>query len=135
MYGRRTMMGGTRPATAFDCKELKRALEQSDAAALVNLYAEDAELTVVDRERPPSAPMKLTGRAAIEAFWRDVCGRDMTHRVGHEVVGPDHVALVEDCTYPDGCRVIAAMMLDLRDGRIIRHLTVQAWDAANAAAG
>jgi ketosteroid isomerase-like protein len=129
------MMGGTRTATAFVCKELKRAMEQSDAAALVSLYAEDAEMTVVNRERPPSAPMKLAGRAAIEAFWRTVCGRDMTHRVGHEVIGPDHVAFVEECAYPDGCHVMAAMSLDLRGGRIIRHLTVQAWDAAKSAAG
>ncbi|MFC7539169.1 hypothetical protein ACFQU2_06385 [Siccirubricoccus deserti] len=50
------MMGGTRPATAFDFAGLKRALESSDADALTGLYAEDAEMTIVDRNRPPSAP-------------------------------------------------------------------------------
>lgn len=129
------MMGETRAATSLDVKELKRALEQGDTAALVGLYAEDAEMTIVDCEHPPSAPMKLTGRAAIEAFWRDVCGREMTHRVGHEVSGPDRIALVEECTYPDGCRVMATMTLDLSGGRIARHLTVQAWDGASTAAG
>ncbi|WP_246526775.1 nuclear transport factor 2 family protein [Plastoroseomonas hellenica] len=129
------MMGETRAATAFDVKELKRALEEGDTAALVSLYAEDAEMTVVDFQHSPSAPMRVTGKAAIEAFWRDVCGRDMTHRVGHEVAGPDRISFVEECAYPDGCRVMAAMTLDLSGGRIARHLTVQAWDGASAASG
>ena len=127
------MMGGT--TTAFDFAAMKRAMEQGDAATLVGLYADDAEMTVIDRDRPPSAPMTLAGRAAIEAFWRDVCGRAMTHSIGNEVVGSHRAAFVERCVYPDGCRVAAAMTLDLSGGRIIRHLTVQAWDAASPAQG
>jgi ketosteroid isomerase-like protein len=127
------MMGGTRTQATFDFAGLKRALEESDANALAGLYAEDAEMTIVDRNRPPSAPMRLTGRAAIEAFWRDVCARDMTHRVGHEVVGADRAAFVEECGYPDGCAVMSAMTLDLRAGQIVKHLTVQAWDEVSCA--
>lgn len=123
---------GTAP---FDFAGLKRALEGSDAAALADLYAEDAEMVVVDRNRPPGAPMRLSGKPAIEAFWRDVCARDMTHKVGHEVVGRDRAAFVEECRYPDGCNVMSAMTLDLRDARIVRHLTVQAWDEASCSAG
>jgi len=127
------MMGGTRAPASFDFAGLKRALEKSDADALVALYAEGAEMTIVDRNRPPSAPMRLTGRAAIEAFWRDVCAREMTHRVGHEVVGADRAAFVEECAYPDGCAVMSAMTLDLQGGKIMKHLTVQAWDEVSCA--
>ena len=113
----------------FDFAALKRALERSDAEALIGLYADDAEMTIVDRNRPPSAPMRLVGRAAIEEFWRDVCARDMTHAVGNEVVGAERLSFVERCAYPDGCHVMSAMTLELgSDGRIARHLTVQAWD-------
>jgi ketosteroid isomerase-like protein len=112
----------------FDFAALRRALERSDAATLAALYAEDAEMTIVDRNRPPSAPMRLLGRPAIAGFWQDVCGREMTHAVGDEVLGPDRIAFVERCAYPDGCNVVSAMMLHLREGRIARHLTVQAWD-------
>ena len=112
----------------FDFAALKRAMEGTDAAALGRLYAEDAEMTIVDRDRPPGAPMRVQGRPAILAFWEDVCGRAMTHKLGREVIGADRVAFVEECAYPDGCNVMAAMTLDLRDGRIARHLTVQAWD-------
>jgi ketosteroid isomerase-like protein len=107
---------------------LRRAIESSDAEILMSLYADDAEMTIVDRMHAPSDPMALRGKSEIMSFWRDVCGRNMKHKVEREVVGDDRVALVESCEYPDGCRVMAAMMLDLADGRISRHLTVQAWD-------
>lgn len=119
----------------FDFGDLKQALEHSDASTLVRLYADDAEMVVVDRNRPPSSPMTLSGKEAIAAFWRDVCARDMTHHVGHEVVGPNRVAFVEECIYPDGCHVMSAMTLDLRDGRIAKHLTVQAWDDVSCTTG
>jgi hypothetical protein len=86
---------------------------------------------VVDRDRPPSAPLRLAGRRAIEGFWRDICGREMTHAVTREVVAPERAAFVEECVYPDGCHVTSAMTLDLDGGRIRRHLIVQAWDDAS----
>jgi hypothetical protein len=112
----------------FDFAALRHALEHSDPDSLLGLYADDAEMMIVDRNQPPSTPFALTGKAAIEAFWRDVCSRDMTHRVGNDVVGPDRVSFIEHCEYPDGCRVMSAMFLDLEDARIKRHVTVQAWD-------
>jgi len=75
-----------------------------------------------------ASPLRLVGRPAIAAFWRDVCAREMTHAVGEEVAGDTRAAFVERCAYPDGCHFVSAMTLELRDGRIRRHLTVQAWD-------
>jgi hypothetical protein len=112
----------------FDFTTLKTAMEGSDGATLIGLYAEDAEMTVVDRDHPPTSPMMLQGKPAIAKFWSEVCGRTMTHGISHEVVTADRVAFVETCAYPDGCRVMASMSLDLRGARIVRHLTVQAWN-------
>jgi hypothetical protein len=52
----------------------------------------------------------------------------MTHAIDREVVTADRVAFVETCVYPDDCKVMASMNLALQDGRIVRHLTVQAWN-------
>ena len=127
-------MAGTLSAP-FDFARLKSALEQSDPAVLAGFYDDDAEMVIIVRDRPPGAPMRLAGKAAIDAFWRDVCAREMTHHVGHEVVGSDRVAFIEECAYPDGCNVLSAMTLDLRNGRIVRHLTVQAWDEVSCSTG
>jgi len=109
---------------------LRHALEASDAAALAGFYTEDAEMVIVDANTTPSHPMRLTGNLAISAFWRDVCSREMTHKISHELIGTDRASLIEECAYPDGCHVMAAVSLDLRDGRIARHIAVQAWDGA-----
>ena len=128
-------MSATATRAGFDFATLKRALEQNDAETLIGLYAADAAMTVVGRTRPPSAPMRLVGRPAIEEFWRDVCARDMTHAVGNEVVGAGRLSFVQRCAYPDGCQVMSAQTLELgKDGRIARHLTVQAWDEVAAPA-
>jgi len=112
----------------FDFEKLRIALEKSDPVSLLELYADDATMKIVERNRPPSSPMIVAGKKNIEGFWRDVCGREMTHKVTQEVLGPNRVSFIEECLYPDGCRVLSAMTLNLHDGRILEHVTVQAWD-------
>jgi hypothetical protein len=112
----------------FDVRELARALEHAQADVLRDLYTDDATMKIVDRDRPPSKPMVVEGRENIAAFWRDVCSRDMTHKVTNVIAGEGGVSFVEECLYPDGCRVMSAMTCKLRDGRISEHITVQAWD-------
>jgi hypothetical protein len=40
--------------TTFDTEALRRGIEERDSATLRALYAPDAEMTVVDRNAPPS---------------------------------------------------------------------------------
>ena len=120
-------------SAGIDFTKLKMALENSDAKSLLELYADTATMKIVDRNRPPSSPMVVKGKENIDAFWRDVCSREMTHKVTHEVLGADRVSFIEECLYPDGCRVLSAMTLNLSGGRIIEHVTVQAWDEVSCA--
>src|SRR6202035_1412701 len=68
----------TRTSQSFDAEALRRGIQERDAATLLGLYAEDAELHVVDRSDQPSHPKIIRGRAAIGEYLADVCGRDMT---------------------------------------------------------
>jgi hypothetical protein len=115
-------------ATAFDTEALRRGIEERDANTMRALYAPDAEMTVVDRNAPPSHPRVLHGRTAIGAYLDDVCGRDMTHRLERVVASGDTGAFVQACRYPDGTSVLCLAMLDLRDGLIVKQTAVQAWD-------
>lgn len=112
----------------FDGGTFRRAVEERDAATLLGLYAEDAELHVVDRNDQPSHPRIIRGRQAIGDYLADVCGRDMTHTIERLVTSADHAAFLQACSYADGGRVLCAAVLDLRDGQIIRQSGVQAWD-------
>jgi hypothetical protein len=113
---------------SLDFQALRHAIEERDAEALVSLYAEGAELLRVNRYDTPSSPRVLSGKEEIAEYLRDVFGRDMTHRVQDEVIGEERIAFQEACEYPDGTRVLAAMSLDVRDGKITRHVNVEAWD-------
>ena len=67
------------------------AIENRDGRQLANMYADDAVLRVVDRDNPPSKPREIRGKAAITAYWDDVCGRTMTHKVEEAVAAGDRL--------------------------------------------
>jgi ketosteroid isomerase-like protein len=118
----------TTTSPTFDFGEFKRALEERDSTAQLALYAPDAEVTLVDRISTPSSPRVLRGHEEIRSWLEDICERDMTHRVEMQVLGHGGAGFTEACCYPDGTNVLCAVLLQLRDGRIVRHIGVQAWD-------
>ena len=107
---------------------LKRAIEGRNARALAALYGEDAVVQVIDRDNPPSKPRNLEGRSAISAYFDDVCGRDMTHKIESGIAVGKRLAFTQSCAYPDGTRVFCSAMIDLKGGKIARQIVVQAWD-------
>ncbi len=117
-----------RTGQSFDPEALRRSIEERDATTLVGLYAEDAELQVVDRNDQPSDPKVIRGRRAIGEYFADVCGRDMTHKIRRLVVSENNAAFVQACRYPSGAQVLCIAVLDLKDGLITRQSGVQAWD-------
>jgi ethanolamine utilization protein EutQ (cupin superfamily) len=120
----------------FDVETLRRGIEERDSAAMRGLYAENAQLTLVDQRDQPSHPHEIAGSAAIGEFLDEICRRDMEHHLDQIVVSADgtHAAYLEQCRYPDGTRVLATSMLDLRDGRIAAQTSVQAWDETSEGA-
>ena len=130
MRGRRTATAEQRVTGKLDFEDLRRAQEQRDLDAMLDLYAEDAEIHIVNRNTPPSSPYVLRGKEAIAEYPRDVFGRDMSHSIENEVVGEDRLAFNVACEYPDGTRVLASENLEVRDGKVVRQVEVVAWDEA-----
>ncbi len=108
---------------------LRRAIESRDGQTLAGFYTDDALLRIVDQDNPPSKPNEIKGRDAIAAYYADVCGRTMTHRVDNAIADGDRLAFTQTCTYPVGTRVFCSAMLELVGGRIARQTAIQAWDA------
>ena len=107
---------------------IKQALEPRDGRMLSSFYADDAIMRIIDRNNPPSKPQEIKGRAAIDTYWDDICGRAMTHRVDSIVTEGNRLSFSQACAYPNGSKVLCLSMLELRDGRIARQTAVQAWD-------
>ncbi|MBP5941578.1 nuclear transport factor 2 family protein [Streptomyces acidiscabies] len=118
--------------TTFDTDTLRRGIEESTSSeTLLSLYADDAEIHVIDHNTQPSHPLVLHGRTEIAAMLNDVYSRDMTHKLEHCVVQGDELAYTESCRYADGTRVLAESAVSLRDGKIVRQTMIQAWDEEN----
>lgn len=107
---------------------LKKAIESRDGRMLASFYADDALVSICDRNNPPSRPREVKGKAAIGAFWDDICSRAMTHRVEPSVAEGNRLAFTQACAYPDGMKVLCLAMCELKDGKIARQTVVQAWD-------
>lgn len=118
----------TEQRTSFDFEAMRQAIEQLDADLLLSLYADDAELKVVNKSSTPSSPREIRGKEEIAEYWRDVCGRAMTHRIEREVLGEERIAFNEECEYPDGTKVLASTTLEVREGKIVGQVNVEAWD-------
>lgn len=108
---------------------LRKAVEARDAASLKSYYADNAVLTIIDADNPPSKPRRLNGAAAIGEFLDDVYSRDMTHTVDAGLLDGKRLAFVEGCRYPDGTRVVASNMAELGPMGIVNQTVVQAWDS------
>jgi hypothetical protein len=112
----------------FTLPKLRQAIESRDGQTLASFYADDASLRIIDQENPPGRPHEINGRAAIAAWYADVCGRMMTHRLDSGVREGDRVAFTQICTYPDGNRVYCSSNLELDGGKIVRQVSLQVWD-------
>ncbi len=115
-------------STEMVCGALHRALEAHDLNSLMNLFADDAELRVVDKGHPPSSPMEFKGKKAIEQYYREIFDRHMSHTILQEVASDGSLAYTEDCEYPDGTHVLTNSMAELENNKIVREVDVQAWD-------
>jgi hypothetical protein len=107
---------------------LSAAIEARNAEGILAWYADDATLTVLDRDHPPTAPAVYTGAAEIGEYFRDVCGRNIDHQVRDLVSTDAGLAYAQHCRYPDGNRVVCATVATLQDGKIKTQTAVQAWD-------
>jgi ketosteroid isomerase-like protein len=107
---------------------IKQAIETRDGRALAGFYADHAVTRVIDRNNPPSRPREVKGKAAITAFWDDICSRAMTHRVDFSIAEGDRLAFTQACAYPDGAKVFCASVVALENGLIADQTIVQAWD-------
>jgi ketosteroid isomerase-like protein len=115
--------------TTTDISALSKSIEARDAEGVLTWYADDATLTVLDKDHPPAAPLVLSGTEAIGAYYRDVCGRNIQHEVRDLISTADGLAYTQHCRYPDGMGVVCATVATTRDGRIHRQTAIQVWDS------
>jgi ketosteroid isomerase-like protein len=113
-------------STPFDVAALRRAPDA--IAALDAALADDVEWVEIDARTPPRSPSVTHGRAAVIAAIRAAHESGLVSRVTDGFATADRAAFTVTCTYPTGEQVACNVLADVRDGKIVRWVGVQAWD-------
>ena len=121
--------------TALDWETLRLGIERCDPDLLIDFYAEDARLSMVNADAVPTSPFVLSGKAEIAKHLRATFGPETSHRVEQEAaIGDDRMTFREACEYPDGGRVLVETTLEVHDSKIIHQVDVVANEARADAA-
>jgi ketosteroid isomerase-like protein len=115
-------------STSFDLETLRRGYEEWDIDTLLGLYADDVELTQIDRDNPPSGPRVRRGKDVFDGMFRHCAAAGVRATVENAVAGEDRAAATITCEFPGGRKVMANAILELRNGRIVRELDVVSGD-------
>ena len=111
--------------TALNWETLRLGIERCDPDLLIDFYAEDARLSIVNAAAPHASPFELRGKAEIAKHLRVVFGPETSHRVEREAASyGDRTTFWEACDYPDGDRVMVETTLEAHDGKIVRQVDV-----------
>ena len=119
-------------ATAFDVDAFKRSYEAWDVEGLLALYADEVELVQIDRDNPPSAPRVRRGKDVFKGMFEHCAAAGVAASVENTVAGPDRAAATVTCAFPNGRKVQANSILDIRDGRIVREYDIVSGDPKEA---
>jgi hypothetical protein len=110
-----------RPTGGLDFEALRCAIERGDPDAMLEFYADDAGVRVLNDD---AVSFEVEGKAEVAKYLRVIHARPAIHRVENEVVAEGRVRFEESCEYPDGARTVVATTLEVREGEISRQVDV-----------
>jgi hypothetical protein len=109
---------------------LRRAHEERDVDLALSLYAEHAEIHVVDHDNPPNSLNVFRGRAQIAEYLKHLYNHEMTHHVGatlQDVVsGEGRISFNVTSEYTDGTMRLVAESYEAHSGEIVYQTNVEA---------
>ena len=109
--------------TRFDLEGLIEAIESSDSAYQLALYAEHAEVQIADGDTIGTAPHVLAGRRAIAQWIEDMATRQVIHHISHPQLDRTSLSYVDELQDPEGTTVIHRCTAVISTGQI-SHETV-----------
>ena len=113
--------------TKFDLNGLIDAIESSNSAYQVALYAEHAEVQIADGDNIGQAPQVLTGRPAIARWIEGMATRRLVHHIIDLQVDRRSLSFVDELHDPDGTTTIHRCTAEISFGQISQEtVTVEA---------
>ena len=115
-------MGERRNIGRLDFESLRRAIERGDPDSMLEFYADDAGVRVLNYG---AMSFEVEGKAEVAKYLRAIHARPAIHRVENEVVVEGRAHFEESCEYPDGARTVVATTLEVREGEISRQVDLE----------
>src|SRR5512132_813967 len=115
--------------TSFDLAAFKRGYQEWDIEGLLELYADNVELTQIDRDNPPSSPRVRRGKDVFKGMFDHCAAAGVRATVENLVADQNRAAATITCEFPGGRKVVANSILETEDGRIVREREVLAGDS------
>jgi hypothetical protein len=104
--------------THFDLTGLSHAIQSGDCRYQLALYADDAEVLIVDAARPAALAGVLRGKSAIQGWLDTMSSRAVQFQVRDAVASPGQVRYTEECWYRDGSQLRLECTAEVRRGQI-----------------
>ena len=114
--------------SAFDFVAFRDALVARDVDRWLSFYAPDAEWLEYRNANPPRAPNAMRGIDEIGRFMREVAASPIKLTIENEVVADQRAAFTLTVPFDDGRRIIENIIIEHRNGKVVREIDVEAWD-------
>ena len=121
--------------TSFDLPGLSRAIQSQDRRYQLALYADNAELEILDGEHLDAPLQVLHGKPEIAKWLDAMSSRAVSYKVRDAVGGPDGVRFTEECIYPDGETLVFQCTAEVSRGQIKHAELTMVHGAQEAADG
>lgn len=106
--------------TTFDLSGLSKAIQSGDCRYQLALFADNAEVKIVDGAQPAAPLGVLRGKPAIEKWLGTMSSRAGRFRVRDAVASPGRVQYTEECSYRDGSELLLECTAEVCRGQISR---------------
>jgi len=104
--------------TSFDLPGLSRAIQSQDRRYQLALYADNAELEILDGNHLGAPLQVLHGKPEIAKWLDAMSSRAVSYKVRDAVGGPAGVKFIEECVYPDGNTLVFECTAEVSRGQI-----------------
>ncbi len=113
---------------AFDLAGYRDASVALDAERWLSYYAADAQWSEYRHANPPRSPHVMRGHREIGEFLSAVTNEPLTLSFDNEVLDQRRAAFTLTVTLGDGRRIIENVIIEHREGKIVKQIDVEAWD-------
>ncbi|MBA3530194.1 MAG: hypothetical protein H0T91_12960 [Propionibacteriaceae bacterium] len=107
--------------------DLHRALEERDTQSQMALYADNAEMCVVNWGEPHRPTQNLLGKSTIEAWITQFCSDNVSIEVLNLFEEEAEAMVIAECRHRDGTLVVYTCTAQLMGGRITNQHVVLLW--------